>query len=231
MQIQDSCVLLTGATGNLGQAIARELSGRGARLILTDTDSRAEVLESMAEELDGRALVVDLSQAEGAERLASASEATEADVLVANAALPGSGRLETLSEEELASAFDANLRAPIVLAHALSPGMVKRGVGHLVFVSPVAGKVDTAQTSLYNATDSALRGFALALRAELHPSGVGVSLVSPGLVMEHELLANSATRREVRLRAPEDAARSVAMAIEGDRAEVTVAPLVKRPRS
>src|SRR5205085_11760721 len=90
-------VLLTGATGGLGQAIARALAARGASLTLTGR--RAEVLQPLAEEVGGRALAADLADPAAPGRLLA--EAGEVDVLVANAALPGSGALNSFSEEEI----------------------------------------------------------------------------------------------------------------------------------
>ncbi len=178
MQISGSTVLLTGATGGIGHAIARALAGAGAELILTGR--RSDVLEPLAAELGGRALAVDLARDTEVERLAA--EAGDVDILVANAALPASGTLSSFSIEQVDRALDVNLRAPIILSHVLTPGMVSRGHGHLVFISSLAGKAATPGTALYNATKFGMRGFAGALRADLRASGVGVSTVFPGFI-------------------------------------------------
>ena len=170
MRIAGSQALVTGATGGIGGAIARALAGAGAGLLLTGR--RAQVLEPLAEELGGRALAVDLTLASEVERLGA--EAAGVDVLIANAALPASGLLESFTVEEIDRALDVNLRAPIVLARALVPAMVGRGRGHLVFVSSLAGKATTTGSSVYSASKFGLRGFAAALRSELRGSGVGV---------------------------------------------------------
>jgi uncharacterized protein len=215
MQILGSSVLLTGATGGIGQAIARELSTRGARLTLSGRN--ADALDALSQELEARPLAVDLSKARDISRLLA--EAGDVDILVANAGLPGSGQLASFSIKELDRVLDVNLRAPIVLAHGLSGAMVERGRGHLVFV-----------TSLYNATKFGLRGFAHALRAELRPSGVGVSVVSPGFIRDAGMFAKSGTKLPsgIGTRTPDDVARGVALAIEHNRAEVDVAPLALR---
>ncbi len=116
------------------------------------------------------------------------------DILVANAALPGSGRLESFSMEQIDRALDVNLRAPIALAHALAPAMVERGSGHLLFVSSLSGKTAAPGSSLYNATKYGLRGFAAALRAELRDSGVGVSAVFPGFIRDAGMFADSGAK-------------------------------------
>jgi short-subunit dehydrogenase len=226
MEISGSKVLLTGATGGIGHAIARALSSGGASLILTGR--RTEVLEPLAKELDARALAVDLSIPAEVDRLVE--EAGEIDILVANAALPASGRLETFTMAEIDRALDVNLRAPIAMAHALAPAMLERRRGHMVFISSLAGKAATPGSALYNASKYGLRGFALALRADLHSSGVGVSAVFPGFIRDAGMFAASGATlpKGVGTRAPEDVARAVVRAIEQDRAELDVAPLSLR---
>jgi short-subunit dehydrogenase len=223
MRISGSTVLLTGATGGLGQAIARALSQRGASLILTGR--RTDVLEPLAAELGARTFAVDLSQPTEVDRLVR--EAGEVNILVANAALPASGRLDSFSMEEIDRALDVNLRAPIALAHALVPAMVRRGSGHMLFMSSLAGKVATPGSSLYNATKYGLRGFAAALRAELREQGVGVSTVFPGFIRDAGMFAEAEVKLPsgVGTRSPEDVANAVVAAIERNRGEVDVAPL------
>lgn len=226
VRIDGSTVLLTGATGGIGHAVARTLARRGAKLVLTGR--RVDVLEPLARELGARALAVDLAVPAEVDRLVA--EAGDVDILIANAALPASGRLETYTPEQIDRALDVNLRAPIVLAHALSPAMVARGRGHLVFVSSLSGKAATAGSSLYSASKFGLRGFALGLREDLRPSGVGVSLVLPGFVSEAGLFADSGAKLPtgVGMRTPEQVANGVVRAVERDRAEVEVAPLSLR---
>jgi short-subunit dehydrogenase len=226
VQIRDSTVLLTGATGGLGHAIARELGARGARLILTGR--RVETLEALATELDARALAADLADRAGLEGLIE--QAGAVDILVANAALPASGTLEDFSVEEIDDILDVNLRAPIVLARALAPAMAARGGGHLLFVSSLSGKAGTPMTTMYNATKFGLRGFALGLRPDLREQNVGVSVVCPGFISEAGMFADSGAKLPpgVGTRSPQNVARAVAGAIERNRAEVDVAPLPLR---
>ncbi len=219
-------MLLTGATGGIGHAIARELHGRGARLILTGR--RVQVLEELAAELDAQVLAADLADRAQVDRLLG--EAGAVDILVANAGLPGSGLLEDYSIEELDRVLDVNLRAPIVLARALAPAMAARGVGHLLFVSSLSGRAASARSAMYCATKFGLRGFALALRTDLRAQHVGVSLVYPGFIREAGMFADSGAKLPpgVGTRSPRDVARASAEAIERNRAEVDVAPLPLR---
>jgi uncharacterized protein len=216
-------VLLTGATGGIGHAIARRLRGAGADLILTGR--RTDVLEPLAQEVGARSIASDLAERGAPARLLE--EAGTVDVLVANAALPASGLLDSFSVEEIDRALDVNLRAPIVLARLLAPKLADRGSGHLVFISSLAGKAAAPRSSLYSATKFGLRGFALGLRADLHRHGVGVSTVFPGFIRDAGMFAESRAKlpRGVGTRTPDDVARGVQRAIERNRAELDVAPL------
>jgi short-subunit dehydrogenase len=219
-------VLLTGATGGLGHAIARALAARGGQLVLTGR--RAEILKPLADEIGGTAVESDLSVPGAVERLIDA--AGEIDVLVANAALPASGPIADYSIEQIDRALDVNLRAPIVLAKLLSAGMVERGRGHLVFISSLAGKAGQGGSALYSATKFGLRGFATSLREDLRPAGVGVSSIFPGFIRDAGMFAESGAKLPpgVGTRTPDDVAAAVVRAIEQNRAETDVAPIPVR---
>ena len=226
MKLSGQRVLLTGATGGLGAAIARRLAGAGAELILSGR--RVDVLEPLASELGAEVLAADLSDADAVAGLAAA--AGDVDVLVANAGIPASGRLETYSVEQIDRALDVNLRAPIVLVHALTPGMAARRNGHVVFISSIAGKTATPGTALYNATKYGLRGFSLALRADLRPHGVGVSTIFPGFIRDAGMFADTDIKLPfgVGTRSPDAVAKAVMRAVSRNRAEIDVAPLLLR---
>ena len=226
MQISGSTVLLTGATGGIGHAIARALAPRGAKLILTGR--RGEVLEPLAAETGGRAIAVDLS--DRAQLHTLLAESGDIDILVANAALPASGTLDSFSVEEIDRALEVNLRAPIVIAHELAPAMARRGHGQLVFISSLAGKATQPRASIYNASKFGLRGFAGSLRADLRQSGVGVSTVFPGFVSDAGMFADANVElpKGVGTSTPEEVADAVVTAIEKNRGEIDVAPLPMR---
>jgi short-subunit dehydrogenase len=218
--------LVTGASGGLGQAIARALARRGAHVLLTAR--RAEVLEALAAETGGRALPCDLSDRSALERLVE--QAGPVDVLVANAGIPGSGRLDSFTVEQIDRALDVNLRAPMLLARLLCEGMAERGGGQIVFVSSLNGKAGAAGTSVYAATKFGLRGFAQGLREDLRPRGVGVSTVFPGFIRDAGMFAESGAKLPsyVGTKTAEDVGNAVVRAIEHDRSEVDVAPLSLR---
>jgi short-subunit dehydrogenase len=226
MELRGKSVLLTGATGGLGQAIARRLRAEGCTLTLTGR--RDELLRPLASEVDGRALVADLSVSDDVQRVAR--ECAEVDILVANAGLPGNGTLESYTIEQIDRVIDVNLRSPIELARMIGERMLERGDGHIVFMSSLSGKSTTPVTSLYNATKFGLRGFALALRTDWVPRGVGVSCVNPGPIAEagmfHE--GGGTLPPGVKARSPQDVAAAVVRAIVHNKAEIDVADLVTK---
>ncbi|MCB5178829.1 SDR family NAD(P)-dependent oxidoreductase [Streptomyces antimicrobicus] len=226
MEISGSQVLLTGATGGIGSALAGRLAAEGARL--TVTGRREEALKATAEAWGARTVVADLAVRPDVVRLAETCAAT--DVLVANAALPASGDLLDYTEEQIDRALDVNLRAPLLLCRLLAAHMVARGRGHIVLVGSLSGKAATRSTSLYNATKFGLRGFALALRQELGGSGVGVSLVQPGFVRDAGMFAATGATppKGMRTVTPGQVADGVVRAVRRDRCEVNVAPLELR---
>lgn len=226
MQIFGSTVLLTGATGGIGYAIAKSVVDRGGRLIVTGR--RGDLLKQLETEFDARALIVDLAEADDVARLAR--EAGEVDILIANAALPASGTLDSFTVNEIDRALDVNLRAPMVLAHELAPAMTAKGRGHLLFMSSLLGKAAMSGTSVYSATKYGLRGFASSLRADLRDTGVGVSVVFPGVVREAGMFADAKVDvpRGTGTSSPDEVAGAVVSAIEKNRGEVDVAPLPVR---
>jgi short-subunit dehydrogenase len=229
MNLSGRKTLLTGATGGLGRAIAQALAERGAQLTLS-ARSR-ETLEALAAELPGSGhgvLPADLAEPDAAERLAA--EAADTEILIANAGLPAAGWLTDFSAEQVKRALRVNLEAPMLLARALYPPMLEAGAGHLVFVSSLSGKAPSPRTSIYNATKFGLRGFALGLRGDLTPRGIGVSIVSPGFVREAGMFADAGSKPPPGMgtTTPDQVGAAVVKAIERNKAEVTVAPLQQR---
>jgi len=222
-------VLVTGATGGIGAATARALSARGASVIASGR--RVDRLDELAAEIGGRAVAVDLSEPDGPERLVA--QAGDVDVLVAIAGLSQAGELTALPPAEVDRLLAVNMRAPVMLARLVAEPMVRRGSGHLVFVSSLQGRAPSPLSSVYTATKFGLRGFALSLRLDLADHGVGVSCVSPGFVSDAGMFADSGAPLPpgVRMVKPDTVARAIVRAIERNRAEVDPAPLALRAGS
>lgn len=226
IDLRNARVLLTGATGGIGHAIARRLRSEGAELILTGR--RVDVLEPLAEELSATSIEADLADAADVDRLLDACG--RIDVLVANAALPGAGDLFELTVEQIDRNIAVNLRAPIVMSRRLAAPMVERGAGHIVLIGSLSGLTASPVTSMYSATKFGLRGFALGFRQDLHGTGVGVSHVLPGFVRDAGMFVESGMQlpRGVRTVTPEAVAKAVVTCIARDRAEAVVAPVELR---
>src|SRR5438445_7079968 len=224
VELRGKTVLLTGASTGLGPYIARRLHRAGAKFVLSARSE--EALNALAGELgDSRIIVADLSRPGEPERLAQ--EAGPVNVLVSNAGIPATGRLTTFKIEEIDRAIAVNLRAGIVLAAKLLPGMLERKSGHMVFMSSIAGKLPSGGESMYNATRFGIRGFGLALREELWGTGVGVSVMCPTFVSEAGMWAETGLKAhpiagEV---SPAQVADAVWRAIVRNRGDVDVVPI------
>jgi short-subunit dehydrogenase len=229
VRLEGRNVLLTGATGGIGGAIARELASRGCAL--TVTGRRERDLERLVSELGppARGFAADLTKSDDVRDLLARSEPV--DVLVANAGVEIPQDLVVVSEAELEEAIRINMLAPAALAHAAMRPMIERGEGHIVFISSVAGLVATpGNGSVYTATKWGLRGLGLALRQELHGTGVGVSTIFPGPIRDAGMFARAgvAPPRGGGTSSPQEVARAVARAIERNHAETIVAAGVVR---
>jgi uncharacterized protein len=221
-------VLLTGASGGIGNAIARALHERGASLLITGR--RVDALDELKDSLGSRVEVLQADLAERSDVDALPERAGDVDVFVANAGLPGSGSLDGFNPNEIDRAIDVNLRAPMQLTRALLPGMVERGRGHLVFVSSIAGKVPAAGSTIYSATKFGVRGFGLSLHDELHGTGVGATVVFPGFISDAGMFADTGVKLPamVGTKPAGEVADAVIEGIEKNRAEIDVAPLAVR---
>jgi short-subunit dehydrogenase len=223
MQINGSTVLLTGASGGLGQAIARELARRGARLVLTARNEA--VLSELAEEVGGEVVVADLSRRADVDALCD--RMADVDVLVCNAGVGGDGHQTEVSPDRIDTVLDVNLRAPMQLSNAFARARIASGrAGQIVMVGSVAGLVAAANTSLYNATKFGLRGFTLAIRQDYAVHDIGVTHLAPGFIHTAGMFADNDMELPplVRARSPRDVAAAVAGAITNNPAEAWVIP-------
>jgi short-subunit dehydrogenase len=229
MQLNGRHVLVTGATGGIGRAIARDLAARGC--VVTVTGRRDIEVARLAGQLgpSARGFTADLTDPHAVQELMS--RAAPVDVLIANAGIGIPQDLGTLSDAEVEEAIRVNLLAPATLARAAIGPMKWRGQGHIVFISSGAGLVATpGNGTVYTATKWGLRGLGLALKQELHGTGVGVSTIFPGPVRDAGMLAETGVSlpRGFGTSSPEDVARAVATAITRDKTETTVASAAVR---
>ena len=218
--------LVTGATGGLGQVIALRLSSEGCDVVVTGRQK--DLLDEVAARTGARAVVADLSDRSQLEPLLQ--EAGDIDILIANAALPGSGALEDFTQEEIDRALEVNLANPIAMTRALLPRFRERGSGHFVYISSLSGKVSSVATSIYSATKFGLRGFAHGVRCDLYGTGIGCSVISPGFVRDAGMFVKSGVSlpRGMGTVTPDQVAKAVVRAIRKDKAEIDVAPVSLR---
>jgi short-subunit dehydrogenase len=229
VEIGGKSVLLTGATGGLGRVMAHRLAAAGARVILSARNEDA--LEELRSGLPGDGhsiLAADLGWAGAA--LDLAGRAGEVDCLVANAALPSTGRLTELTDEQVSRMLRINLEAPVLLSQALLPGMLERESGKLVLIGSLAGKAGSPRSSIYNATKFGIRGFVFGLKPDLVGTGVGVTLVAPGFVREAGMFADAGQSAPAGMgtTTPGEVADAVLDAIRDDPVEITVAPVFQK---
>jgi len=185
MQLDGSVVWVTGASDGIGKALVEPLVASGAKVVITAR--RATVLEEIARGFGGdrvSAVPGDLMVGDGLPALHE--QACQAfgpiDVLINNAGRSQRARALDTSVQEVRDLMELNFMTPVTLTKLVTPAMLERGRGRIVVVSSVAGYVSTPMRSTYNASKFAVRGWFDALRAELHETGVGVSVVVPGYV-------------------------------------------------
>jgi NADP-dependent 3-hydroxy acid dehydrogenase YdfG len=176
--------VVTGASSGIGEATARALSGAGAAVALGAR--RADRLEALAAELDGRTFVreVDVSdedQATGFVRDA-ANELGGLDILVNNAGLMLLGPVTDQTTDDWRRMIEVNLLGLLYCTHAALPLMAQHGSGDIVNLSSVAGRRAEAGAAVYNMTKFGVHAFSEALRQEALHAGIRVSTVAPGFV-------------------------------------------------
>ena len=178
-----SVALVTGASSGIGLSVSRKLAARGWRVALVARTERA--LREAAASLPagaGEVFVCDMQDlsACAALPLKISARMGSLDALVNNAGFHRRGPLVEVTAEELAQMVTVNLAAPVVLTRAALP-LLREG-SHIVNVASLAGMVPTRSQATYGATKAGLRAFSRAMRDELLPRGITVSVVSPGPV-------------------------------------------------
>jgi 3-oxoacyl-[acyl-carrier protein] reductase len=176
--------LVTGASGGLGQAIARALHRQGATVVLSGT--RAEALETLRGELAERAFAVpcDLSNTEQVASLVTRAEAAagQVDILVNNAGITRDTLALRMKDEDWNLVIAVNLTASFQLARAALKGMTRRRHGRIIGITSVVGVTGNAGQSNYAASKAGMIGMTKALAAEVASRDVTVNCVAPGFI-------------------------------------------------
>jgi short-subunit dehydrogenase len=185
MKAAEMRALITGANGGIGGALARELHGRGASVLLVGRN--AQTLERAAQALGGRSARVDwcaadLATAEGRARVVDAARkwgGSGINVLVNNAGCGDFGMLDQLDDAAIERLFAINAVAPVQLTRALLPTLRSQPGSAILNIGSVFGSLGYPGFTAYSATKFALRGFTEALRRELADSKIGVHYFAP----------------------------------------------------
>lgn len=237
--LQGGTALVTGASGGIGTHIARRLAREGMSVAVSGRreDALAEVVaELTALGVKAVSVPADLSDLSTVDALIDGVEAAlgPIDVLVNNAGVESVGAFTTYTREELTSMVDVNLTAPLLLTHRLTPGMLERGRGHVVFMASVAGKIGPAFSEPYAATKAGLVGLTQSLRAEYLDDPVGFSVICPGFVAGDGMYARMVedgyrSNRVMGETTTEKIADAVVRAIREDRPEIVESGAPIRP--
>jgi len=225
--------LVTGASRGIGPLIAAQIARDGGHVVLTGrsaTDLKVVAAELAAEGADVSFIPADLTQPGAAETLVQAVERQRGgiDLLVNNAGGDPLREFHVMTIQENLRTLQINLIAPLALSHAVLPGMLRRGRGHIVNISAMAGRVSFPFTEVYAAAKDGLIGFTRVLRADYHARGVSASVVILGAIrgagQGQRMLDESGMRASGFMAPAESVARAVEKAVKKDRAELVIMP-------
>ena len=190
--------LVTGATGGLGGAIARQLHSRGATVALSGT--RVEALEALAAELGERVVIApcNLSDKESVEALVPAAEEKLGglDILVNNAGVTRDNLFLRLKDEDWDSVIAVNLTAAFRLSRAAVKTMMRRRYGRIISIGSVVGTTGNPGQGNYAASKAGLIGMSKALAAEVASRNITVNIVAPGFIESPMTQALNEKQRE-----------------------------------
>jgi 3-oxoacyl-[acyl-carrier protein] reductase len=176
--------LVTGATGGLGNAIARKLHAQGATVALSGT--RENVLQDLANELGERAHVLPCNLSDAAAVDALPKQAADAmgslDILVANAGITKDQLLMRMKDEDWEQVIKINLESYFRLSRAALRGMMKARWGRIIGITSVVGVMGNPGQANYCASKAGMIGFSKSLAQEVAARGVTVNCVAPGFI-------------------------------------------------
>jgi len=185
--LHDRVVLLTGASRGIGVFIARRLASEGVRLAIVARNKAA--LDTLGRELEifnckARTYETDIMDTQACDLLVKRvlNDLGPVEILINNAGIERTGFFEQQSFATSKEVVEVNLLAPLRLIHAVLPGMLDKGSGHIVMIGSMAGLGGLPHAATYAATKAALHALANSLRLEFHNRGVSASTVIPGFV-------------------------------------------------
>jgi meso-butanediol dehydrogenase / (S,S)-butanediol dehydrogenase / diacetyl reductase len=182
MRLENKVAIVSGGGTGIGAATARAFAREGAKVVVTGR--RAEPLEAVAAEIDGRAVAGDTSDDDHVRAaVAAARDAFGGlDVVVANAGLGFGGAAADVDDERWQQTLDVNVTGAFRLARAAIPSLVERGGGSIVLVSSVSALVSGTDGAAYVTSKAAMLGLARSIAVDYGPSGIRANALCPGWV-------------------------------------------------
>lgn len=218
--LTDISVVITGGARGIGRATAERLTAAGARVAIGDRDG--DLVRTVAAEIGVISGTLDVTSAESwSAFLDEISAIGPIDALVNNAGIMPLGSLLKEPDSVTQSIIDVNLHGVIHGTKAVAPGMVERGRGHIVNVASAVGRLAVADGATYSASKFAVVGFTEAIRDELAPHGIDISMVLP-TVVKTELSAGVPAARGVKPVTADDVAAVIETVLRKPRPETWV---------
>jgi meso-butanediol dehydrogenase / (S,S)-butanediol dehydrogenase / diacetyl reductase len=182
MRLENKVAIVSGGGTGIGAATARVFAREGAKVVVTGR--RAEPLEAVAAEIDGRAVAGDTSDDDHVRAaVAAARDAFGGlDVVVANAGLGFGGAAADVDDERWQQTLDVNLTGAFRLARAAIPSLVERDGGSIILVSSVSALVSGTDGAAYVTSKAAMLGLARSIAVDYGPSGIRANALCPGWV-------------------------------------------------
>lgn len=173
-------VVLTGASGGIGSALAQALLQQGAQLLLVSRSAdKLQTLQARLGSGSVSTLVADVTLAQDRAQIIAAAITFDANVLINNAGVPSFGALAHLEPAQLEAVLHTNLLAPLLLTQGLLPHLTRQATARVLNVGSVLGRLGLPGYSVYCASKFGLRGFSEALRRELQFTPVRVQYLGP----------------------------------------------------
>lgn len=184
-RLRGKTVVITGASGGLGEQIAYRCAQNGANLFLLARNGEkiTEMAKQMNEQYNVicRPIIMDISHPEQiSDVFKQIYEFGEIDVLVNNAGYGVFAEVEDVKLADVEGMFSVNVTGLIACTKEVVPHMRKRKLGHIINIGSQAGKLATPKSSIYAATKHAVLGFTNSLRLEMSRYGVYVTAINPG---------------------------------------------------
>jgi len=182
--LKDKVAIVTGASGDIGSAIAKTLHKQGATLIISGT--RVPALEKLAAELEDRVVIktCDLNESESIEELVNEAKSLygKLDILVCNAGINKDMLAIRMKDEDFDQVINVNLKASFILNRAALKMMIKARYGRIINISSIVGVMGNPGQANYCASKAGLIGMSKSLAAEAASRGVTVNCVAPGFI-------------------------------------------------